>query len=121
MLHYQELAQLSQTDLFDGELLHCLLCYMLSAFHSPCRAADELADFNGFILHLLALRCMVRNDQPHRRQRTHHVRRLDLGYECVSCTLRNIWGTTMGFPPSCLCVSDFSLAMVTDFDETAQV
>jgi hypothetical protein len=55
MLHRQQLADMSQTHLFDGELLHCLLCYKLSVSQSPGLEPLEHADFDGFILHLLAL------------------------------------------------------------------
>jgi hypothetical protein len=55
MLHHQQLADMSQAHLFDGELLHCLLCYKLSVFQSDKHKAGELADFNSLILHLFAL------------------------------------------------------------------
>jgi hypothetical protein len=105
--------RLISTHLLDGELVHGLLCWEMSVFMRLNVGLNNHTDFDGLILHLFALWYKVRFAfQPGVCM---HTMSADLIWAVTyisTCsgpyTEHNIAG-----PPSCLCVSDFSLAIVS--------
>jgi hypothetical protein len=62
MLPCQRPVDMIQAHLLNGELLHCLLCYKLSAFQSVGPEPVELADIDSLSLHLFALHGIIRHN-----------------------------------------------------------